>query len=89
MNPPGAEIVEVDHVPFTLRPPHTLASIREDAGRKGRPWLCRLRHKRRVVGNIYYPDDLIAKTFVMMASGSARALVRCERCGTIAVEMAA
>jgi hypothetical protein len=84
------DIVEVEGIPFALRSPHTLDSLRRDAEaiNSKPPFLCRIRHRHKVVGEEYIPDpgdDLIGSVLALIATaGAKRSLTRCERCGLVA-----
>lgn len=78
---------------FELERPWTVDALR--AGMTEAPLpskLCRLaglpwRHKRRVVGRTYQPeDDLFTTILALVAEGrSTKTLMRCERCGCVQV----
>lgn len=83
------ELVRIGNVPFELREPHTLESVREDAGRAEdyKPWRCRRGwHQFEVIGAVHIPDDVIEGTLAVIASSDTGALVRCKRCGVIRTE---
>ena len=91
-----SEVLQVDSYGpiFELEAPHTVESVKSDAGaseREKRPLLCRLRHKRRVIGRTYLPsDDPLTSMLALIAEGSSgKTLVRCERCRKIEIRSGA
>ena len=72
---------------WELVPPHTVESIRADAryaAENRRPFLCRIHHRREVIGTPYMPeDDFFTAALNVIATTDKRALMRCARCGLI------
>lgn len=91
-HPPSRdEVLQVgDHGPtFLLRPPHTVESLRADAGHaeaNPKPWLCRIKHRQERVGDPHRPDPeeyLWDAAIAMISNGPYDALLRCKRCGAV------
>ena len=78
-----------EHGPiYRLRPPHTVTALRASLSAsldQQVPLRCRIKHKWRIVGEVYIdPEDPMGTTLSMIWMGVSGTLAHCERCGAVA-----
>lgn len=83
------ELARIDGVPIEIREPHTVTSLEADrvcAAAARKPWLCRLRHRREVVGvPAVGHEDLGVRALAVVGRQMVKDVVRCRRCGAVKV----
>lgn len=77
-------VVTAADTPYALRKGWTLERVKAEAARSefGPPLLCRIKHRRRVIADLFVPEDPLLGMLAILRRTSA--LVHCSRCGLIA-----
>lgn len=80
----GDGVVVARGTPYKLREGWTLERVQAEAARsaEGKPWRCRVKHRREVIGDLFIPEDPIEAMLALIPRNDK--LTRCKRCGEVA-----
>lgn len=87
-HPLPPQVVQIDDYGpiFKLREPFTATMVQASAKNAKPAGLCRLKHRWQTIGDTYFPeDDPHTLVLSLIASRTHDRLVRCRRCGTVAM----